>query len=64
MTCDLDAHPLQENDQILHIQNLRNIGDGHLLLGQKHSADDLQGLILRTLRPDSSAELITAFYNK
>ena len=61
---DLDAHSLEEDDQVLDVKNLRNVGDRHLLIGQEHRADYLQGLVLGTLRPDGSAELITAFYYK
>ena len=64
MSCDLHAHALQKQDQITHVQDLRNIRNLHLLLCQEHCADHLQGLILRALRPYGTTKLVAAFYNE
>ena len=64
MTGHLDSHAFQKKYQVLDVQNLRNVRNLYGFLSQKHRTDDLQRLILGALRPDSSAELISAFYYK
>ena len=64
MTGHLDSHAFQKKYQILDVKNFRNIRNLYRFLSQKHRTDDLQRLILGTLRSDSSAELISAFYYK
>jgi hypothetical protein len=64
MTSNLDAHSLKQKDEILDVQNLRDIGYPDLLLGKENCADYLQGLVLRSLRSDCTAELMPALYDK
>ena len=61
VTGHLHAHAFQQKDQILDVQNLRNIRYLHLFLGKKNCTDDLQGLIFGTLWSDCTAELMPAF---
>ena len=63
-TGHLDTHALKKKNQILHIQDLRNVGNSHLLLSQKHSADNLQRLILCSLRGNLSMESMSSLYYK
>ena len=58
---NLDAHSLQEVDELDDIENLRDVIDDNLLLGEECSADNLQCLIFRTLRFDFARKTATAF---
>ncbi len=62
MAGDLDAHPFKQKDKIPYIQNLRNVFNGHRLPGQKNRTDNLQGFILRPLRPYRATQFVAAFY--
>ena len=62
MTGHLHTHTLKKQNKISHIQNLRNIGNRNLLLGQKHCTDNLQRLILRSLWSDFTTKLMSSFY--
>ena len=45
-----DSHTLKNEDKVLHVKYFRNIGNYNFLLCKKDRTDDLQGLVLRTLR--------------
>ena len=60
----LDAHPLEHADEILDVEYLRYIGDPHFPGGQEHCADDLQGLVLGSLRDNLSGQFPAAFYRE
>ena len=54
-------HLLEEPDKVLHVQDFRNVGDAYRLVCEKHCAEDLQRLVLCTLRSDASAQPVPAF---
>ena len=58
---DLHTHPLQQADEVLHVQDLRNVGENDRIGRQQHRADDFQGLVLRALRGDFAGQLVSAF---
>ena len=61
VTRNFHAHAFKKENEVFDIQDLRDIGNLHLLLCKKYRTDDLQGLIFCTLRSDCTAELMPAF---
>ena len=62
MSGHLHSHAFKKQYEILDVQNFRDVRYLHLLLCKKHRTDDLKRLVLGTLWPDGSAELMSAFY--
>ena len=58
------AHPAQQVDQVLDVQDLRDVGDGDRLGGEEDGADHLQGFVLGALGMDLAAEAVSAFDDK
>ena len=56
MPCHRDSHPLEQADEVHYVQDFGYVGDSHLILGEKSRTNDLECLILGTLRRDFSAE--------
>ena len=63
-TRDLHAHVLQQLDEVLHIQDLRDVADGHGFAGEEYGADDFQGLVFGSLRGNAAGQLVSAFDDK
>ena len=61
LTLDLDPHLLKQLDEVFHVQNLRDVGNGDGLGGEQNGTDDLQRLILCPLRGNASGQLVSAF---
>ena len=61
---NLDAHVLKQQNQVLHVQNLRHVADFNLIPREQYRAYDLKSLIFRPLRHYGSAEFVASFYNK
>ena len=57
----LYAHTLQQPDEVLHIQDFRDVGDGDGFAGEKHRAYDLQGFVFCALRGYGTGELMPSF---
>ena len=60
----LHTNITQQLDEVVHIANVRNVTDNHLLLCQQCGTDYLQGLVLSTLWCDSSLQQMAAFNDK
>ena len=62
----LDVHPdsAQQLDEVLDVQDLRDIGDRDRFGGEKYGADNLQGLVFRALWGDFAVQAVTAFDDK
>ena len=56
MPCHSDTHTFEKANEVHYVQDFRNVGDSHLILGEKSRTNDLECLILGTLRRDFSAE--------
>ena len=61
---DLHAYILEQLDEVHHVSDLRNVVNGHLLACQQRGANHLQGLVLGTLRIDSSAKRVSSLNDK
>ena len=48
----------------LRVANVRQVGNGHGLVCEKHCGEDLQGLVFRTLRHDFATQFVAAFDDK
>ena len=60
----LDTYLLEQLNQVVHIQDVRHVGDAHRLVGKDCGTDNLQGLVLGALRCDSTFERMTALYDE
>ena len=60
----LHTNITQQLDEVVHIANVRDVTDNHLLLCQQCGTDYLQGLVLSTLWCDSSLQQMAAFNDK
>ena len=49
-------------DEVVDVANVGDVADGDGLVGEQRGTDDLQRLILGTLRRDGAAEQMSAFY--
>ena len=58
---DLHAHPLEEVDEVLHVQDFRHVGDHDRIGREEHGADDFQRLVLRPLRGNLTGQPVSAF---
>ena len=57
-----DSHVLQEGNEVVDIQDVRNIVDGYLPACQQHSAEYLKHLVFCSLRIDLTREPVASFY--
>ena len=57
----LDAHVPHQLDEVVHVQDVRDVVYGHLFGSEQCGADDLQYLVLRSLRIDVSGEAVSSF---
>ena len=55
---------LEQLNQVVHIQDVRHIGNAHGLIGKNGSTDHLQRLVLGSLRGDGTLERMTALYDE
>ena len=55
---------LEQLDQVVHIQDVRHIGNAHGFIGKNGGTDHLQRLILGSLRGDGTLERMTALYDE
>ena len=60
----LHTNITQQLDEVVHIANVRDVTDNHLLLCQQCGTDYLQGLVLSTLWCDGSLQQMAAFNDK
>lgn len=60
----LDTYLLEQLNQVVHIQDVRHVGDAHRLVGKDCGTDNLQRLVLGALRCDSTFERMTALYDE
>ena len=60
----LDTYLLEQLNQVVHIQDVRHVGDAHRFVGKDCGTDNLQRLVLGALRCDSTFERMTALYDK
>ena len=58
------AHTFQQGDEVLDIQDVRQVGYGHGLCGEEHGTEHLQGLVLGALGLYASAQRAAAFNYK
>ena len=61
---NLDTNFLEQLNQVVHIQNIRHIGDAHRLIGKNGGTNHFQGLVLGSLRRDGTLERMTALYDE
>ena len=59
-----DTHPAHEVDEVVDIEDVRHIPYDDRLGRQQNGRDDLQGLVLGTLRYNLSMQFVSAFYDK
>ena len=53
--CHSDTHTFEKANEVHYVQDFRNVGDSHLILGEESGANDLECLVLGTLGRDFSA---------
>ena len=61
---DRDAHFAEHGNQVVDVQNVRNVADDDHLAGEQCGAENLQGLILGALGPYLPGKGMSAFYDK
>ena len=62
MPCHRDSHPFEQADEVHNVKDFRYVGDSHLILGEKSCTNDLERLVLGTLRRDFSAKPVASLY--
>ena len=62
--CHLHPDVLEQSDQIVDVENIRDIADPHCVAREQRGADHLQSLVLGTLRHDGSTQGMAAFDNE
>ena len=60
----LDTDLLQQQDQVVHIQDIRDVLDDHLLIGEQGGTNHLQSLVLRPLWRNGTLQQMSAFDSK
>ena len=61
MALNLDTHALEQFDEVAHVQDFRDVADAHRLSGEEDGAENLQGLVLCSLRGDCATQFVAAF---
>ena len=64
MTPHLHTHILEQLNQVVHIQNIRNVLNAHSITRQQCRTNHFQRFILSTLRNNLTTQTMTALYNK
>ena len=64
VACNLHAHICQQPDEVVDVEDIRDIVYAHLFMGEQSGTDHLQSLVLRSLRHNGSAETVSAFDDK
>ena len=59
-----DAQIHHQTDEIHHVQDIRDVGDADLLVGEQSGGDDLESFVLSSLWDEGSPHLPTALYDK
>ena len=54
-------HVAKELNEVLHVENVGNVIDVYLFVGEQHTADHLQCFVFGTLRTDGALQQVTAF---
>ena len=55
---------LQQENQVVHVKNVRHIVNAHLFVGKQRGTNHLQRLVFGTLWSDCSTQRMAAFYDK
>ena len=58
------AHVAEQLDEIVHIQDVGHVMDGHFLRCQQSGTENLKHFILGSLRMDVALQAMSAFYHK
>ena len=61
---NLDTNFLEQLDEVVHVQDVRHIGDAHWLIGKDGGTDHFQRLVLGSLWRDGTLERMTALYDE
>ena len=59
-----NAHRCEQVDEVIHIEDVRQIINNHRLFCQQHCAKHLQRFVLRALRRDRTVQFVSSFYDK
>ena len=62
--CHLHVDVAQQLYQVVHVENVGNIADFHLLVRKQRGTNHLQGLILGSLRSDFALQEMSSFNDK
>ena len=60
-TLHLNTDIFQQADEVVDVEDVGNVGDGHLVGGEQRGADDLQGLVFGSLRSDGTLQRVPSF---
>jgi len=61
---DFHSHPVQETDEVVDVEDVGHIPYDDRLGGEQDGGDDLQRLVLGSLRGDFAMQFVSAFYDE